>query len=428
MRNKIYLVLIILSSVLSFIFNTKAMIFDNRYFPLYVKPKFRNISEPSNLMSQTFFMYADRSFGTIREIGLPEINGIHSEVNSETEAAYNQSEVARSIVVSGRSNTNPLRSDLQNRSIPWDREGIMMAEGLAFYWEQAINCNWSFGLIGLFMNYSNSQEFLFNDHCLNENGVNNTATQGEKDYLFLVNQRMSNLLNLQAPVASQIAFGDVDFYLRLGDWWEYTYKFRKIDAGIRLGGIIPSAPMRDINNPASLPIGGNGHWGIYGAVDAELELREDLVLGLYSRISKRFPRTCVYRMPALKEPSFYGSLVGQARVNPGVTFAFAPYGRIECLREALGFGLGYTLVVHQQDKWTDLRIDQTVPANLENVINQSKWRAEYLTISAFYDFSKFKDYPNLSPILMLTWDMPMERNSRYVYQTNSVSLILQINF
>lgn len=446
-RYKICLIL----AALSFSFKSEAMSFDNRYFPLLFKPQSHDVCRPSWLATQTFFMYADRSFLYMKSAGLPEVDGSQDERSATDTEGYDQAQIARALVASGRVDQNPLRADLQGRKIPWDRQGVLTAQGVAFYFEQSLACNWHIGANGLFIHYNNAHEFLFKDTC-----ITTAENLGERTYLFLANEKMTQLLGLRNSIATDTAFGDIDFYLRFGNIWEYIYKFRKVDVGIRLGGIAPTGSVRDIFNPASLPVGGNGHWGIYVAFDTELELKEDWTFGCYARVNHRFPKTSLQRMPVLTsveipsnqlvnsqgnnsdqlvcsyynpEPSFYGALIGCARVSPGPTFIFAPYGKIECLRDALGVGLGYTLVAHLQDRWLDLRVNDTIKSNLDHVIKNSKWTSQYITILAFYDFGKFKLEPSLSPTLTLAWDMPVDwSGTRNVYLTNSVSLILETKF
>lgn len=414
----------VIGCLVAFIATTSySMVFDNRYFPLYPKPFIRDPQKPSLLAVQPLFMYADRSFGYYKEIGLPEINGSFDEINAETDPAYDQAEIARALVLSRRVAQNPLRSDLRGRIIPWDREGFMIAQGVAFYYEQALNCYWSLGFTGLFLHYNSNHEFFFYDSCLGAPNI------GQRAYLYNLKARMHEELGVTPAIYEDINIGDMDFYIRLSNFWEYACRCRLINAGINVGGIAPTAPTRNINNPASLPMGGDGHWGAYVQGDAQFELREDLIIGGLARVIKRFKNTRCHRMPVLEEPSLYGAVQGLAEVNPGVTFAFAPYGKIAGLNGACGIGIGYTLVAHQPDAWTDMRSDKTIPVNLEPVVKQSRWRSEHITISAFCDYSKYRCDANIAPTLTVAWDIPTNLTvANQVYKTSCVSLIMHVNF
>ncbi len=194
----------------------------------------------------------------------------------------------------------------------------------------------------------------------------------EKVELDDIRRQMNELLGLQSPNANQIGMGDFLMYVRCGREWEYIYKFRHIQAAVRLGAMLPSGVCADVNSPASVPFGGNGHYGIFGAADGELELKEDWKLGALVWVGKRFARTCLHRMPVGKEPAIFGPIVGPARVSPGVYFVFSPYASFENLRDGLGMRVRYTLVLHDEDSWCDARADQTVPVNLATIEKLSR--------------------------------------------------------
>ena len=77
-------------------------------------------------------------------------------------------------------------------------------------------------------------------------------------------------------------------------------------------------------------------------------------------------------MPIADEPSNFGVVIGDARVNPGVTFMFAPYFSVENLREGFGARLQYTLSVHGEDRGDDRRCDKTIPVRLNRVVELSE--------------------------------------------------------
>jgi hypothetical protein len=110
--------------------------------------------------------------------------------------------------------------------------------------------------------------------------------------------------------AHERGIGDMDFYVRLGNYWEYTLKCRSIQAGGRVGILIPTAKPRDIRYPAAIPFGGDRHWGVYGAVDATFELREDLKVGIYARANQRFSRIVCTRIPLGCEAENMAAMVG----------------------------------------------------------------------------------------------------------------------
>jgi hypothetical protein len=401
----------------------QGMVFDNRYLPLYHKPYTRRIGSWSHIRLQPFFMRADRAQGSFEDGSIPDING-----------RYDQIEIGKALVTSGCLPENPFRSDLQGiSSIPWKREGRIDAEGLAFFYEQPLGHPWlcgpnfSVGLSLLFMHISAHHEFCLDSSCID-------ALEGDRQYLFALKDRMNQALGVTPPLFSKTGFGDIDFYLRYGVIYDYIFKFRRVDAGIKLGALFPTATDISLDNPAAIPFGGGAFdrgrfWGIYIGLESEVELKEDWYFGIQFRASKRFPRTVLQRMPTELEPTQYGTIVGHFRINPGFTFVFNPYISFEGLREGFGLKALYTVVAHLEDRITDRRTDTTIPVKIDRVQERSSWGMEHVTIGAFYDFAKQTDCRSWLPTVSVYWDIPVDwvvskRSSR----TNSVSLMVEIDF
>lgn len=391
----------------------QGMIFDNRYLPLLYKPYIRRPCTWGHFRLQPFFMRADRGFGDFEKEGLPEIEG-----------KYDQVDIANALVQSGRVDEDPFRSDLRGfTTIPWRREGRIDAEGLCFLYEQAIACNVSVGASLLFMALNSRQEFIVEPDCIPNLSV------GDREYLFLLKSQMNDTLGVTPPLYSKTAVGDGDFYVRYGCSWDYTCKFRHIESGIKLGMYAPIAPEVPLNNPAAVPIGGNKHWGVYVDLEGDFEVKEDWHVGLLLRAIKRLPKTANHRFPTSREPNSYGSVVGRFRVNPGFTFVACIPVAFEALREGFGLGASYTLVGHLEDRFTDLRSDTSVPINRELLEKRSSWGSEHVTVSAFYDFAKFRDCRGYLPTVTAALDMPTDwiiskRSSR----SYCISILLESDF
>jgi hypothetical protein len=388
-----------------------AMSFDNRFFPLIAHPYVTVIDRPSHAASDLFVMTSSRAFDQFdNEVGIPQLYGL-----------YDQQDIAQAIVALG--NPNPLPTVFQGNELPWILDGRIQAQGFDFGYHQAIGDLVSVGGTWFFMHVNSRQRFTFKK--------NDTAifTQSEELQLDDLRRSMQAQLGLGGPNSDQIGVGDGDIYLRVGNWWDYVFKFRRIEAGGRLGVLVPSGEIMNIYNPASLPFSGDGHWGMYVAADTELELKEDWKFGVLLRLNKRFPKTCVQRMPVNKEPYVFGAVVGPARVNPGFTFIFYSYLSFENLRQGLGARLQYSAVYHGTDCWTDMRPNKTVPVNLARIQELSSWGADYITLTVFYDFGKVKVDRGLEPIVNLAWDIPVSLLiGRSVARTNKISLGIEINF
>ena len=393
--------------------SAQAMVFDNRFLPLFLKPFTRRCDALSHVRFQPFFMRADRAFSDGVRLDIPNING-----------TYDQRVLAQAMTDVGFD--NPLRSDFRlSTSSPPALRGRLEAQGLALLWEQAITPWCSFGLDVLFAHVSVRNQFFLT-------GSDRQLPIGDKEYLFQTQEKMHQDLGVCPPLFSKTGFGDIDFYIRLSQMWDYTLKFRRIDASLKLGVYIPTASERDIRNPASIALGGNKHWGIYAGIENEWELKEDLSAGLMFRAIKRFEKTHCMRMPLLSEPAEYGVLVGPVRVDPGWTFVFNPYVNIAHLREGLGLKALYTLVAHLQDTFIDKRptdVQRKFPSRIGARESCSSWGSEYVSIGAYYDFGKVRECPTLYPKLSLYWDIPVNwLVSKRAAETHSVSLMLEFNF
>ena len=256
--------------------------------------------------------------------------------------------------------------------------------------------------------------------------------KGIVSILYALKEQLHKELGITPAVYRKTGMGDSDLYLRLGNRWEYTCKFRRIDVALRTGFLLPTADETPLNNPAAVPLGGEKHWGAYLGFEGEFEFKEDLIGGLQLRASKRFTRTSVRHMPHTEEPSRYGTVVGPLRVDPGWTFVFNPYFSYEGLREGFGLKAQYTLTSHLEDKLADKRTDEErkrITTNLRPVEERSSWGTEYITIGAFYDFGRVWECPRLYPRISAYWDIPVSwLVAKRASKTNSVSLMFELDF
>ncbi len=391
--------------------SAQAMVFDNRFLPLFLKPFTRRCDALSHLTVQPFFMHGDRAFEEDGVSSIPDINGF-----------YDQKVLARALVDAGF--PEPLRSDFRLRtSIPWARRGRLDAQGVAFLYEQSLTPWMSVGINTAFAHIAMRHRFSLT-------GAEEQLPPGDKEYLYQVKEKMHQELGLCPPLFSKNLFGDVDLYVRFGYIWDYTLMFRRIDASVKMGVYIPSASERDLANPAAITLGGNKHWGIYGGFESEWELKEDLSVGLMFRAIKRFEKTQNLRMSLRGEPQEYGVLVGPVAIDPGWTFVFNPSVETSHLRQGFGLKAMYTLVAHMHDTFVDRRplaLQQTFPSKLPE--GCSSWGSEYLTIGAFYDFEKVRECPSLYPKISLYWDIPVGwLVSKRAAKTTSVSLMFELDF
>ncbi len=396
--------------------SAQAMVFDNRFLPLLLKPFKRRRDTSSHVRFQPFFMHADNAFNDGFDLEIPDITGV-----------YDQLLLERAMMTVDNRTDSLFRSDFALRTaLPWTRRGRLDAQGLAFLYERALTPWVSVGINGMFAHVAMRHEFFLA-------GSNQNLPMGTKEYISSVKQEMHESLGLCPPLFSKTGFGDLDLYVRFGHCWDYTCKFRKIDAAFRTGLLSPTAKARDIFNPAAIALGGNKHWGMYAQLEGDFELKEDMSVGLWLRASKRFSKIQCLRMPLCREntvfsePQEYGTLTGEFEVNPGWTFVFNPQFEMAHLRRGFGVKAYYTLIAHLKDSICDRRLDREFTPNLELVENASSWGSEFVTIGAFYDFGAVREcvYPQIS----LFWDIPVDwLVAKRAARTHSVSLMLEFDF
>lgn len=366
-----------------------AMVMDNRHIPLIFLPLLPIEQCESVFKIQGIFSTARKAADSDQEeSSLAEIYG-----------KYDEGEYGRALQKAGLINPLPLEFQSLQGRIAWLTEGKRQMQGAAFYLHQKLSPCFSCGASWLFMHVNSRFEYIFQ---------NTNIILGPDGEIILDNARraMFNEANLYLGNTNQGGFGDVDAYLRYNRCLQYQYKFRTIDIGGRLGLLLPSGVSRDMNKPASIPFGGNGHWGLYAQLEGLFEIREDLWAGFFARVQKRILKTYCNRIPVLKEPTVLGVIAGNLRVNPGVTAVLSPYVLIENLRPGLGIGVYYTLTDHQRDHFDDRRAVKSPSINLEELERVSKWGADYATIQVYYDFGKKYVVREFDPIISFAWNIP----------------------
>ena len=192
--------------------------------------------------------------------------------------------------------------------------------------------------------------------------------------------------------------------------------------------LIPTGVEASLNYTGSVPVGGNGFWGWYVSPAMEIELKEDWKLGIVARVEKRFARTVLSRITVADESALFAPVVGDLYINPGTTFMLAPYFALEDIREGLGAVLQYTVVVHQMDFFADKREVQVPAANFSNMLANSRWLSEYVTVEGLYDLS-FGEPWSYKPLFTLSLDLPLSIiGARGSAKTNRITLGLTVDF
>lgn len=403
----------------------QAMIIDSRFVPLLWKPFFSVQGRPSHVMPSLFVTTASQALLQNDSItGIPEMFGdINTSGGMYQHAALDVNALGQALELVGK--PNPL-GDLAGMMIPYRQEGKMQAQGAMMVYQQAIGDLVSVGGSCLFMRFLSTQRFL-----LDKSSVNMSHTTIEDAVAIDVARRaMFQELGLTQPVSDQAGVGDFDFYLRLGKTWDYSLKCKSLTFGGRAGLLAPAGQSRNIFSSASVPFGGDGHWGMYLATDFEAEVKEYWKVGLLARVNKRFARASRQRLSVAGEPTIFGALLGNVKINPGFTGLISPYAELDNIRAGLGVRVQYTMTKHGKDTWTILCKD--VPSLNPGVCLEeavSRWSSDYITLDAFYDFGSMKAERSFDPTMFFSWDIPVDMLvARGIPRMYKVSLGMDISF
>lgn len=404
-----------------------AQIYDNRFMPLFNKPFSRTQEKGSNVMADPFLMTAnDAVLNSDTTTGIPEIFG-----------KYDQMQVANALVSLGKPNLLlPTFALLvaQDKPILWTMHGKIQAQGVSFAYNQRFfqHCQYnshsyeaSFGFSWFFMHLFSRINFFMTPEQQNSIGLSND------DVLLLdqIRREMNDESGICAPKSSQAGMSDIDCYLRWGGLWDYSLKCKHIDAGVRFGLMVNTGVTRDVNNPASIPFGGDGFLGLYCAQDIEVEIKEDWKIGWLARFSTRIGKHRFERISLDHEQPLFGVTAGNVYIEPGPTFVFAPYFSLEDIRDGLGVQVNYTLAWHLDDLWQDARAVKNPPSTLEQINKVTKWVAEYLTVNLYYDFSKVRGRLSDAPEFWFMWDIPIKlAAAKRVSKTNRISCGMIFSF
>jgi hypothetical protein len=401
---------------------------DNRYYPFleFVLPRLED--RPSRIWFNGFYTQATKAYDDDGETvkTFAELFGKFDQFNLE-------------VAMNSVGIDNPLFNDewfktpgQTNGYIVWNMQGQLQSQGLSFGWEQAFNRYCSIGIEGsLIHSYSDrsfelSQEARLGMVAFTHNGV---FLDGQSIALDRARRNANDLLRLHAPIAEQNSFGDTSVYARLHVPFDYIIKCRNVDASLFFGGIIPTAPKRDLYNPAAIPLGGDGQWGGYVAFNGQLEMKEDWFVGLYASVMQRLSTRTIHRMPVADENPLWGVLVEYAKVHQGATFIISPYVALEDVQDGWGGMFRYTLVHHGHDFWSDGRSNPAHPARLWPLYRLSEWGFEYISFSLLYNGYKGVFNTEYAPRFYANFDVPVSLlSSQRIPKTYRFVLGFEFNF
>jgi len=403
-----------------------ALVYDNRYWILYPHQFLSYQAYPhAHLYALGGGIFIGSDVSVVDDTMITQ--SLDSEGNNENAdlfsifGQYDQVVINNALQKAGRTSASLLPPQFdQLNSIPWSTPGKTSLRGCVLAVEGYIHEYCGFGaswFVGKM--HANEASILCNSQ---------RYASGDINALHMANMEMRTALETVPSCYEAAVFGDIDLYTRGRITVDYWCKMHHLDIGLRVGGLLPSGIGTLWYNPASLPVGGNGHWGLYVQSDGNFLLNDLLSAGYALQVIHRFSRTSIQRMPVLTEPTNFGALVAPARISPGITVVFNPYVQVGGLRGGLGCVGAYYLVHHAPDRWcvSDLIAEQFDP-NLALLRERSAWGRDHFSVTLFYDFGYERACSYSAPIVSLTIDIPWSGGpvTRMVNKSHALSLRIE---
>ncbi len=348
------------------------------FFPFDDHITWRTRQKPSCTNLNLFFMTSDKGRNEHGDnIWLPALGGVYDVAKINT--ALNTVGI-----------TNPYYpSEWIVIEIPYQSFGTVRSIGIEGWLEYAITNHFSLGVDSALMHVTSRRAESITEDALRNLSINrspdNTFT-GRERTLEVARLNAHNLLGVASQQWQETGLSDTELYLRAGIINDYTWKVKQYDLSLTLGGIFPTGQLLALNNAASIPFGGNGHWGIFLKGDANFELTDDIFAGFWLYGSKRFTKTYPMRLPVAQEPLQFGALIANTRVQPGWLIALSPYVIIDDIQDGFGAYGAYTFIHHFCSQYTCF--GTTYTPNFARMLDASIWTNEFFTLGIDYDSTK----------------------------------------
>jgi hypothetical protein len=425
--NRTIIFLIFFLSVLTI----DAMVLDNRYFNLAPKLYTGTRKKTRTISSDLIFMTGGDIFSSLsmpvqQNIGYPALFGKLTDRTGNIDLNAID-EAIRELTGNPTLLTTPLVS---GRDAEVDIAAHLQAQGCKIEAHIPLTNHFSLGFSSMFIRTIGEARMSWNEDSAERLGVKKTdSTYYNSEISFVENlTKVQKAVGMNENVWRSTGAGDI---VLQGSWYnseEYKWKFRTIDFSASVGLIIPTGMESSLYNIASMPLGGQGHWGWFLSPHIELELKDDLKIGCMVRLTKRLHKTKELRVPILSETPLMAPYRAAVKVSPGATFSFSPYLVIEHVSAGFGCELRYSLNYHETDTFVDARADKTRNMKLVNLIPYSTWTQEYLTLKIFYDIVQ-NNRSKIKPVFNFTWDIPLDYVAGKSFaKTHGISLGCNFNF
>lgn len=217
-------------------------------------------------------------------------------------------------------------------------------------------------------------------------------------------------------------------YQRTASYWG-PLRTASLSGRVSLG--IPTGRHRSERFAASVPFGGNGHWGLGLTVQPAAEVKENIFFQVPLTVAWQAPRSLVTRIPVYDEPAIFSALKGAVRIKPGLSLRLDPkltFSHVMGI-DNLHCSVTFAYTRHFADTWEDIRTENMISSYLtrdtlpvttatmaQKYINDriaeveqkkkdsSKWSSAYLVWDALYELRDVFPTAKHAPVLRATYE------------------------
>lgn len=285
-----------------------------------------------------------------------------------------------------------------NLTLPISLKGRMETTGIGFSGSYGITDNWFIMIQSAAMhshqilNLKPEQENP--SYPLNESFVKDiyelhqkysTILNSPKSQLFNETSRFNNSTNL---FSSQTSLSDTILSLKYENAYDYWNRLKRCKWSIFGGLLLPTGHKKNQSELADINLGSNGHLGGFLGAEADIVLKEDVVINFLGKINCFASKKSFQKLSVRDEPLIYGAWKGFVDISPGLSWYFNPSLTLEGLRSGLGFKIGYSIAHHEKDKWNICKNSININIDVSRAENYSSWTQEHFILSIFYDFMR----------------------------------------
>jgi hypothetical protein len=419
---------------------------ESRYFPWLDKTDSIILKKRSQFNPELFYVAATTAYKRGGSSGgIPELWGSYS-LSDVALSCHHFYGLAVDPIQGGL--TGAEINALNNKPVTYNITGKVKAQGLTLAYDRDLKFK---GLsVGAWLpiaHISTTSGFgLFVDGFTNANnpppaGVDKSLVANKLDQ---IRRDLHERMGFKGDAWDATGIGDLDLHVRWNYFIDHRWMMRSIDSYIQVGILCPTGLKTSLNEPLSVPLGSNGHWGMYFDALSEFELKQDWKLGFLLSALYQFKNSKNMRLPLGKEPAIYTPLTGKVEVDPGITFKISPYFTLENLTDGVNFQFRYTYLKHTADSWQDKRSDTAIRSYLDqsgssvglsaddrakNIAHKewlSRWSFHVASFQVTYDSKQAMKNWMWSPNFYAVYDFPIGGNG--VAKVHQVSLGACLHF